>query len=35
VKKDWNIITRTILLVIWLPALVPEDSRTNGISAAA
>jgi hypothetical protein len=32
VNNDWNIITRTILPVVWLPALAPGDSRTNGIS---
>jgi hypothetical protein len=32
VNKDWNIITRTILPVVWLPPLAPGDSRTSGIS---
>jgi hypothetical protein len=32
VNNDWNIITRTILPVVWLPALAPGDSRTSGIS---
>ncbi len=31
VNPNWNIITRTILPVISQPALVPGDSRTNGI----
>jgi hypothetical protein len=31
VNADWNIITRTILPVISMPALAPGDSRTNGI----
>jgi hypothetical protein len=31
VDKDWNIITRTILPVISMPALAPGDDRTNGI----
>jgi hypothetical protein len=31
-NKDWNIITRTILPVVWLPPLAPGDSRTSGIS---
>jgi hypothetical protein len=31
VDKDWNIITRTILPVISMPALGPGDERTNGI----
>ena len=31
VNDDWNIITRTILPVISMPALGPDDSRTNGI----
>jgi hypothetical protein len=32
VSKDWNIITRTILPVVWLPALAPGDSSTSGLS---
>jgi len=31
VDKDWNIITRTILPVIWNPALGPDIGSTNGI----
>jgi hypothetical protein len=31
VNSDWNIITRTIVPVISMPALGPDDSRTNGI----
>ncbi len=31
VSPDWNIITRTILPVIWQPGLAPSDSRTNGV----
>jgi hypothetical protein len=31
VNGDWNIITRTILPVVSMPALTPEDSRTSGI----
>jgi len=30
ISKEWNIITRTILPVISMPALAPGDSRTNG-----
>lgn len=30
-NKDWNIITRTILPVIWQPALYPGDSSVSGI----
>jgi hypothetical protein len=29
VSKDWNIITRTILPVVWLPSLGPGDSSTS------
>jgi hypothetical protein len=29
--KDWNIITRTILPVIWMPALSPDMGSKNGI----
>ncbi len=31
ISKDWNIITRTILPVIWQPALSPTDSSVSGI----
>jgi hypothetical protein len=31
VNSNWNIITRTILPVISMPALTPADDRTNGI----
>jgi len=31
VGPDWNIITRTILPVIWNPSLGPGDSATSGI----
>ncbi len=31
VNDDWNIITRTILPVIWNPSLGPGDSATSGI----
>ena len=31
VDKDWNIITRTILPVIWMPALSPEIGSKSGI----
>jgi hypothetical protein len=31
VNKDWNIITRTILPVIWNPSLGPNDPSTTGI----
>lgn len=31
VNDDWNIITRTIVPVISMPALYPGDERTNGI----
>ena len=31
VNKDWNVITRTILPVIWNPSLYPGDDRTDGI----
>jgi len=30
VNSDWNIITRTIVPFISMPALSPDDSRTNG-----
>lgn len=30
-NKDWNIITRTILPVIWQPALYPGDSSVIGV----
>jgi hypothetical protein len=32
VNENWNIITRTILPVVWLPALSPGDGSTSGIS---
>ena len=31
VDKDWNIITRTILPVIWMPSLSPDIGSKNGI----
>lgn len=31
VNKDWNIITRTIMPVIWLPALGSADGATSGL----
>jgi hypothetical protein len=31
ITKDWNIITRTIVPVISMPALSPEISSTNGV----
>lgn len=31
ISDDWNIITRTILPVIWQPALGPDDSGVKGI----
>ena len=31
VDKDWNIITRTILPVIWQPSLGPGDSSVSGL----
>jgi len=31
VNSDWNIITRTILPVVSLPSLAPDQSKTNGI----
>jgi hypothetical protein len=31
VNSEWNIITRTIVPIISMPALAPGDSRTNGI----
>lgn len=30
-NKDWNLITRTVIPVIWQPALTPDESGTNGI----
>ena len=30
ISKDWNIITRTILPVVWNPSLGPGDSATSG-----
>ena len=32
-NKDWNLITRTIIPVIWQPALTPDESSTSGIGA--
>jgi len=31
INEDWNVITRTILPVIWQPALGPDDSSVSGI----
>ena len=31
ISDDWNIITRTILPVIWQPALGPDDSAVSGL----
>jgi hypothetical protein len=31
VSDDWNIITRTILPVVWLPTLGPDDPATSGL----
>src|SRR5258705_3382792 len=31
VNDEWNVITRTIVPVISMPALSPTDSRTNGV----
>ena len=31
VSKDWNVITRTILPVIWQPSLGPGDSSASGL----
>jgi hypothetical protein len=31
VNEDWNVITRTILPVIWNPSLGPNDPSTSGI----
>ena len=31
VNSDWNIITRTILPIVSLPSLAPDESKTNGI----
>ncbi|MGB8437065.1 MAG: transporter [Burkholderiales bacterium] len=31
VNKEWNVITRTIVPVIWNPSLGPTDSSTSGI----
>ena len=33
-SKDWNLITRTIVPVISQPALLPGESRTDGIGAS-
>ena len=30
-NKDWNIITRTIIPVIWQPSLFPGDASTSGL----
>src|SRR5262245_31885382 len=30
-SKDWNIVTRTIVPVIWNPSLGPGDSATTGV----
>ena len=35
VKPDWNVITRTIVPVIWNPSLGPGDSATSGIGGSA
>ncbi len=32
VNTDWNVITRTILPLLWQPALVPGESSTFGLS---
>jgi hypothetical protein len=31
VSKDWNIITRTIVPIIWLPALGPDQGAVSGL----
>ncbi len=31
INKDWNIITRTIVPVIWMPSLGPDIDSTSGI----
>ncbi len=31
INEDWNIITRTIIPVVWMPSLGPEIDSTNGI----
>jgi hypothetical protein len=31
VDKDWNIITRTIMPVIWMPSLGPDTSAKSGL----
>ena len=31
INKDWNIITRTIVPVIWNPSLSPTDPATSGL----
>ena len=31
VDKDWNVITRTIVPVVWMPALTPEIGAKSGI----
>ena len=32
IGEDWNIITRTILPIVWLPAFAPGQGGTSGIS---
>jgi hypothetical protein len=32
VAKEWNVITRTILPVVWMPALSPTGSSVSGLS---
>ncbi|MEO8739677.1 MAG: neuromedin U [Casimicrobiaceae bacterium] len=31
ISEDWNIITRTIVPLIWQPALGPDDNRVSGL----
>ena len=31
IDKDWNVITRTILPIVWNPSLGPGDGATSGI----
>jgi len=31
VSSEWNVITRTIVPIIWNPSLAPGDSKTSGI----
>jgi len=33
VDKDWNVITRTIMPVIWQPQLAPDQGSTTGLGA--